>query len=420
MVFIDGQGQYNAGSSIGTDGHIADCVLGGIADYVMGDATQAYTTHSEFNAPNVPVLGSDWSWGYQGANPVNFADRRVVVVHGTSEPPYFVVMDDIDKDGGVHTYEWRMHTLVTNTVDTATDSMTIVSPKGAAMDLHLLNPPRTSVTASTETFAAGNDDPNSKLLRIATSAVNPHFAFLMIPRSTTTSAPPVTNVAYPWGYLCTIDWPGSRVDYLVRNDSGTSVTAGSIQTDARIAMVRMRHSHVEGYLAVDTSTLTVGSTQCVLIQNGTTTCEESGSEIHLNRYDADYRFYDMGITNVFYQDQALGFAKSNGYIVPDGATGVGDAPRPAGAVHLSAFPNPFNPVTTIRVDTDARTPVRVTVFDVAGRRVCLLWDGPLLSTPQSIEWDGRSDNNARVASGTYFVRATTASGSRTVKLTLLK
>jgi Heparinase II/III-like protein/FlgD Ig-like domain len=419
MVFIDGKGQHNAGSSIGTDGRIADYLLGGIADYVEGDAARAYTTYSEFNAPNVPVAGSDWSWGYQGANPVQTADRRVLVVHGASEPPYVVVMDDIDKDGGVHTYEWRMHTLATNTVDTAGDPMTIATST-ATMDLHLLNPPRASVTVSTETFAAGNGDPNSTLLRIATSAVNPGFAFLMMPRSNATTAPPVANVAYPWGDVCTVDWPGSRIDYLVRNDSGAAVTAGTITTDARIAVVRLHHGRVEGYLAVDASALTVGSTACVAIENGTATCEESGSMVNLNRYDANFRFYDMGITSVYYHDQALGFVKDSGYIVPGGTTGVGNTPRGAGAIGLSVFPNPFNPATTIRVDADPNVPVRVTIFDVAGRRVYRLWDGPLLATTRSIEWDGRTDSNARVASGTYFVRATTPSGSRTVKLTLLK
>jgi hypothetical protein len=63
MVFIDGKGQHNAGSSIGTDGAISDYILGDFADAVTGDATAAYTTYSEFNAPNYPIAGTDWSWG---------------------------------------------------------------------------------------------------------------------------------------------------------------------------------------------------------------------------------------------------------------------------------------------------------------------------------------------------------------------
>ena len=46
IVFIDGNGQHNAGGSIGTDGRINRFVLGGWADFVQGDATRAYATYS--------------------------------------------------------------------------------------------------------------------------------------------------------------------------------------------------------------------------------------------------------------------------------------------------------------------------------------------------------------------------------------
>jgi hypothetical protein len=75
LVLIDGRGQHNAGNSIGTDGHIATALLSGFADWVRGDARQAYGTHSRFNAPGVPFPGTDWSWGYDGGNPVEQADR---------------------------------------------------------------------------------------------------------------------------------------------------------------------------------------------------------------------------------------------------------------------------------------------------------------------------------------------------------
>ena len=119
MVLIDGAGQHNAGGSIGTDGRVTEHMLTGFADYVMGDATDAYATYSFYNSPDEPISGSDWSWGYGGANPVEYAHRRVLAVDDGTVPPWFAIMDDIRKDGAPHLYTWRLHTSDSNTVDTS-------------------------------------------------------------------------------------------------------------------------------------------------------------------------------------------------------------------------------------------------------------------------------------------------------------
>ncbi len=74
----------------------------------------------------------------------------------------------------------------------------------------------------------------------------------------------------------------------------------------------------------------------------------------------------------------------------------------------SCAPNPFNPMTTIRIDLVAQelltaAPLHVEIFDARGRRVRVL--GPL--TPESqvqVEWNGRDDRGQRIASGRYSYR----------------
>jgi hypothetical protein len=417
MVFIDGSGQHNAGSSIGTDGRIAEYLLGGSVDYLVGDATQAYTTYSEFNAPGVPFPGIDWSWGYSGANPVERAYRRVLAVHGGESPPYFVILDDIEKDGATHGYEWRLHTNLTNTVNTSTTPWTIAG-YAAIMDVHAIHPPVDSLVVTTEAFDNFSSDPNSILLRVAHTAVAPRFSFLLIPRKHTTPSPPVSRVSYPWGCACTIAWGDGAIDYLVRNDSGDLQSHEHIDTDAVVAWVREVDGEPKGYLAAGASALVFGGTELVTIYDGAVTCELSGNTVRLDREDADFRFFDTGIAQVFYREQPIGFVASGGYVVPSGTTSVGEAPSP-GILTLRAQPNPFNPTTTIRIDGIGYREVRLVIYDVAGRVVRQLWNAPLPTTG-TIAWDGRDDEGRAVASGTYFLRASTASVSRTLKLTLLK
>jgi Heparinase II/III-like protein len=418
LVFVDGKGQHNAGGSIGTDGRIAENLLGGSADYLVGDATAAYGTYSEFNAPGQPFPGTDWSWGYAGANPVQFALRRVLVAHGGAVPPYFVVMDDIDKDGTPHAYEWRMHTHLVNTVNTAANPITIAHG-AATMDVHLLNPPMDSVSITTQPFENDTPDPNSTVLRVTRTATNPRFSLLLMPRQNAAPAPNVTHASYPWGYACRIEWEGGIVDQFVRNDSGAAAVHGDIETDALVAWVRETSGVVSGYLAVGVSALAVGGTDYATIAAGTVTCEVSGPTIHLDRDDADFRFFDTGISQVFHDEQTLGFVVRDGYVVPVGTTAVGEAPARE-KLAIAAYPNPFNPATTIRVEADAGARMRLAVYDVAGRRVRLLWNAPLRAASRSLVWDGCDDAGVPVASGTYFLRAAGDAGTRTIKLTIIK
>jgi len=276
-----------------------------------------------------------------------------------------------------------------------------------------------SVSITTQPFENDTPDPNSTVLRVTRTAVDPRFSLLLLPRENSTPAPNVTQAFYPWGYACRIEWGGGIVDQFVRNDSGDPVTHGDVETDARVTWVRENSGAVSGYLAAGVGSLVVGGTNYVTITGGTATCEVSGSTIHLDRADADFEFFDSGIAQVVYDEQVLGFVVRNGYVVPAGATAVGDA-APRTAVTISAYPNPFNPVTTIRVEADPGARLRVAVYDVSGRRVRLLWDAPLRASSRAFVWDGRNDAGAHVASGTYFLRAAGDAGVRTLKLTVIK
>jgi len=71
---------------------------------------------------------------------------------------------------------------------------------------------------------------------------------------------------------------------------------------------------------------------------------------------------------------------------------------------LSNVPNPFNPLTRIRFQLATAGPVRITVYDVTGRRIRTLFQGDLGSGLHELNWQGRDDRGRTVPSGAYYVR----------------
>jgi hypothetical protein len=84
-------------------------------------------------------------------------------------------------------------------------------------------------------------------------------------------------------------------------------------------------------------------------------------------------------------------------------------------------PNPFNPRTVIHYHVASPGEhVTIAVFDVAGRLVRTLVDGPAAGGDASVTWDGRDGGGARLASGVYFCRLRAGGVSETRKMVLMK
>jgi len=78
--------------------------------------------------------------------------------------------------------------------------------------------------------------------------------------------------------------------------------------------------------------------------------------------------------------------------------------RPPDIKVNQAFPNPFNPVTTVKISIDLPQQLTVRVFDITGRRLKTLIDSHLSAGEYTIAWDGTNRNNLPVASGVYFLQ----------------
>ncbi len=100
--------------------------------------------------------------------------------------------------------------------------------------------------------------------------------------------------------------------------------------------------------------------------------------------------------------------------------GKSGAVPPAAFWLAEAYPNPFNPATTIRFSIAAEMPVRLEIYGMDGRRVAVLVDGTLDAGPHETVWLGRDDSGRQVASGVYFSKLLAGSQSVVQKMTLMK
>jgi subtilisin family serine protease len=89
------------------------------------------------------------------------------------------------------------------------------------------------------------------------------------------------------------------------------------------------------------------------------------------------------------------------------------------------YPNPFNPRTTIAFevpepDGGGSTPVRLTVHDLRGRQVRVLFDGEAEGGEYRFSWDGRDGSGRTMASGVYLYRLTAGDRALVRKMVLGK
>ena len=100
---------------------------------------------------------------------------------------------------------------------------------------------------------------------------------------------------------------------------------------------------------------------------------------------------------------------------------VDDGQTPRATALLGAYPNPFNPSTTIRFTLQNSTQARVAIYNVEGRLVRVLADEARTAGSHEMVWLGTDRSGRSVASGTYLYRLTTADGfDQTGSIVLVK
>ena len=82
---------------------------------------------------------------------------------------------------------------------------------------------------------------------------------------------------------------------------------------------------------------------------------------------------------------------------------------------LAAYPNPFNATTTISYSLPEQGEVAISIYNLLGQRVAIIFEGTREAGEYSITWDA-SD----FSSGVYFARLEAGEQSENIKMVLLK
>ncbi len=124
---------------------------------------------------------------------------------------------------------------------------------------------------------------------------------------------------------------------------------------------------------------------------------------------------------------AENWGASTGYGTPGTYNSVLDTnnnfikPLPHNFVLHNNYPNPFNPITTIKFELPKSTNVKLAIYNIIGNLVKMLYnDKQLESGYYSINWDGKDENGKVVSSGVYFYKMETEDFIETKKMILLK
>jgi hypothetical protein len=139
------------------------------------------------------------------------------------------------------------------------------------------------------------------------------------------------------------------------------------------------------------------------------------------------RFYDLvsGVEVDVMEDDGYGFIHSDGEQVLEGrfvfiarkaeSTDIEPEPRRESPQLLSAWPNPFNPVTVVGYRLSVVGDVRLSVHDILGREVAVLANGIQQAGSHQVRFDATN-----LASGVYFVRLHTQESTTLQLITLIK
>ena len=218
-------------------------------------------------------------------------------------------------------------------------------------------------------------------------------------------------------------WSGIEEDYYYGyyEYSDTSEIEWSASDDS-ITLIFFHEGYYYGYEESDTISLAYEVTDDMLSLSAEFDfCEMMGDDDYYYYYDSlnCYDMFEMQFGIMDIQDITLDFWMEMSYSGPLAIAGeIGLQP---GQFKLhQAYPNPFNPTTTLKYEMGSAGPVSINVFDVSGHKIRSLYNGIQIPGLHKVRWDAKNDNGRSMSSGVYLFKVNMNGKTHTAKTLLLK
>jgi parallel beta-helix repeat protein len=132
--------------------------------------------------------------------------------------------------------------------------------------------------------------------------------------------------------------------------------------------------------------------------------------------------WNFGNVGNYWSDFESNPGYPNCYEIPGPGDGVDYHPNatPKEFSIAQNYPNPFNPSTTIEYTLPKDTQVRITIYNLLGRKVRTLVDEYQTAGRRRIVWDSKNDEGEEVASGIYFYQIKAGDFTQSKKMVIPK
>jgi hypothetical protein len=84
------------------------------------------------------------------------------------------------------------------------------------------------------------------------------------------------------------------------------------------------------------------------------------------------------------------------------------------------YPNPFNPATELQYDLPEPSEVDISVYNIQGQTVKVLYKDFQQAGSHTVRWDGKDENNRSLTSGLYICRMQAGEFHQSIKLMLIR
>jgi hypothetical protein len=132
-------------------------------------------------------------------------------------------------------------------------------------------------------------------------------------------------------------------------------------------------------------------------------CIDSGDPT--SPLDPDTTRADMGA--IFFDQSAVGITETQSAV-------------PKQYFMFPAYPNPFNPSTTIRYQLPQAADVKLEIFNTLGQTVHTLVNSRVEAGYHEVRWNGRDDSGIQMPSGVYMYRIEAKDFQQVKKMLLMK